>query len=291
MTSQDLIKKGMNTLSFIHPKMAVDLGLKLFTTPLKKKNKGHLLPKDMKSFSKRVAGKKLTLYKYGNSHRKILLIHGWEGAASDFSRFYEPLVENGYEVLAVDLPGHGQSPSSRLNAIQAAKIIQCLEIEYGPFSAMIGHSFGAYSIGYAISQYKELIGIPFIGIGSPNKLSKILSNFSNFVGFSSLQNHYLSAKVEQKMNIKVDEFEYGKFIKNHEGPILIVHDKKDRQVPFRVIDEIKSETPNPNFIITEGLGHNRILGDKVTIGNIINFIENWKDSRQQYQEALKFGLI
>ncbi|MCB0357514.1 MAG: alpha/beta hydrolase, partial [Bdellovibrionales bacterium] len=197
--TRSFIKKSIFLVSTVHPQLAAHIGLQAFTTPLQRKKRNHLLPKEVVLEYKTYAGKKIATYKYGHSPRKVLLVHGWEGAASDFSHFFKPLKQQHFEVHAIDLPGHGFSSHHQLNAIQAAEIIRRLEIDKGPFCAIVGHSFGAFSSGYAIAQHSEFNNIPFISIGSPNKLAQVLNNFANLVGFNLLQRNYIYSKIEKDL--------------------------------------------------------------------------------------------
>ena len=45
-----------------------------------------------------------------------------------------------------------------------------------------------------------------------------------------------------------------------------------------VIENLKDNIDNSQFLITEGLGHSRILKDKEVIEKIVKFVENWKDT-------------
>lgn len=284
-------KNLIQTISNINPMLGANIGLNAFMTPFFRKKKTNIFPEGTTKTKTKIEGKEVTLYRYGKSSRKILLVHGWEGASSDFGKFFEPLKNSGFEVWAIDLPGHGASGISQLNAVIASKILRNIEIYYGPFNGIVGHSFGAFSTGYAISQYEELKNIPFVSIGSPNKLKNILKNFSDLVGFTPLQEKYIFAKIENKLNIRIDDFEQGKLVRDHNGPVLFVHDKDDLQVNIRVIDEIQSHFPNAEYFVTQGLGHNRILRDEPTITSIVNFFTNWRDTRPEIHDALKFGLI
>lgn len=289
--SHKLVRTVLGLISKINPMLGANLGLKAFSMPIARRKRAFSFPDGTRVQTRTINNKKITIYKYGRSIRKVLLVHGWEGAASDFSHFFEALSQSGYEVVAIDLPGHGQSPKSKLNAIMAAEIIRDLEINHGPYSAIIGHSFGAFSTGYALSQFKELESIPFVSVGSPNKLRSILNNFSRLVGFSTLQSEYIFSKIEKDMNIRINEFEQAKFIKSHNGPVMVIHDKDDKQVSFDVVEEIKTQALYPKYLITEGLGHNRILRDKETINSVLSFLNYWKDSRSEFEAAYKFGLL
>lgn len=289
--NQQAIIKSVRFLSKFNPKLAADLGLKIFTTPINRRERNHLLPKDVKKKQLTVNGQKINFYKYGSSTKKILLVHGWEGSASDFSHFFEPLKQEGFEVNAIDLPGHGTTPRSSLNARQAADIIKKLEVRHGPFFAIIGHSFGGFSSALASSLHPEIAQIPLITIGSPNKLKNIVKSFSNILGYSDLQEQYMLTKLEKKFSIKTSEFQFAHFIKDRPAPSLVIHDIHDKQVPIRTIDELKKWHLHTDFLITENLGHNRILKDQDVISQILDFINNKASERVQFDNSLKYGII
>ena len=120
--AQRSVQRILGLTSKMNQRWAVDIGLKLFATPLRRRKKNHYLPKGTRTRQVQVNDKTITVYNYGCSSKKALLVHGWEGAASDFSHFFEPLGQNGFEVVAIDLPGHGESSFSQLNALSLIHI-------------------------------------------------------------------------------------------------------------------------------------------------------------------------
>jgi pimeloyl-ACP methyl ester carboxylesterase len=290
--AQHAVRRILGLASKVNPLWAADLGLLAFSTPLRRRKlDGDPLPVKTRIRPTWINGREVTLYQYGKSSRKVLLVHGWEGAACDFGDYFEPLVQAGYEVCAVDLPGHGLSSGSHLNVSEVAKIVQSLEIMHGPYSAIIGHSFGAFSAGHAISQFSELSGMPFVSIGSPNTLQSVLSSFSEVAGLTNLQSNYMICKIEKKFGIKIRDFKQSSFLARHNGPTLVVHDELDKQVPIHEVEEMQREATNVDYLVTAGLGHNRILRDKKTIDSIIAYIDGWRDSREDFEMAFKFGII
>lgn len=287
--AHSLLSRAIKVTSKVNQKWAADLGLNIFTTPLRRRKPSHL-PEGTQVKNVTVYGKNITVYQYGISLKKVLLVHGWEGAATDFSHFFEPLSECGFEVVAIDLPGHGKSRFSHLTAVMAANIVAELEKDYGPFCAVVGHSFGAFSLGYALSKFPQFKGTPFVSIGAPTRLKTVISNFSKLVGLSPFQTQYLYARLEKKFNIRVNDFEQGKFMKAHQGPTMVVHDKFDGVVPFERLQDIKSLTDAPQFFITEGLGHNRILRDSHVVEQIRTFLYEFQNSRSGLEDAIKFGV-
>jgi len=289
--NQKIVLQTIELISKVNPMLGADLSLQVFTTPMAKKKRNHLFPLGTYQKEMTILDKKIVLHKYGQGPRKVLFVHGWEGAASDFHKFFIPLKEAGYQAVAIDLPGHGNSPRSKLNAAQAAEIISYLELIQGPFSAIIGHSFGGFSTALATSKNSELSDIPFVSIGAPNKLKNIIRSFADVLNLSHLQKNYLEVKLEEKYHINTNDFQFSKFIQYHQGPILIVHDENDKQVPISTLDEIQKKNQQAQYIKTQKLGHNRILRDVKVIEQILDFVIQYKDSRVQFENAFKYGLI
>jgi pimeloyl-ACP methyl ester carboxylesterase len=289
-SKQKILLTTFKAISKIHPKLGSRFALNAFFTPTIKKQRLERLPAGTKTHHKVFQGKKIKMYRYGRSVKKILLIHGWNGAASDFYAFYKPLQNAGYEIISFDLPGHGFSSRSQLNAIICAKIINDIKKRYGPLSAIIGHSFGAFSSGYAFTQYQDLQSTPFVSIGSPNKLKNVIGSFSRTVGLTDQQNRYFESLLEEKLKIQIHRIEHGRFLKNHFAPKLVVHDEQDKMVPISVIDEMKKYHSNSTYHITQKLGHNRILRDEKTIGEIIKFVENNQPNNTGLDQHIKFGI-
>jgi pimeloyl-ACP methyl ester carboxylesterase len=58
-----------------------------------------------------------------------------------------------------------------------------------------------------------------------------------------------------------------------EIPLLVVHDRDDKEVPYSVGRSIASQWPSAEMIITEGLGHKRILGDPNVRDAAVRFVD------------------
>lgn len=81
----------------------------------------------------------------GGGDRVALLLHGMMGSAESWWRIAPLLVERGCRVLAVDLPGHGLSPSEPRLTIEAAADAVVATVERwapGERLTAIGHSYG-----------------------------------------------------------------------------------------------------------------------------------------------------
>jgi pimeloyl-ACP methyl ester carboxylesterase len=63
---------------------------------------------------------------------------------------------------------------------------------------------------------------------------------------------------------------------NTEIPLLVVHDKDDPEVPVKAGIHIHQHLINGKLMLTERLGHRKILGNHDVIDNVLQFITNNK---------------
>ena len=54
-------------------------------------------------------------------------------------------------------------------------------------------------------------------------------------------------------------------------PVFVIHDKQDKDVPVHCASHIHENLPNGKLLITDGLGHRKILGDTQVIKQIVDF--------------------
>lgn len=84
-----------------------------------------------------------------------ILLHGMMGSSESWCRVTPILVERGFRVLAVDLPGHGLSPRDAELTIEraAAAVVSTVEAEIGvPPTLAMGHSFGGLVLAAAAER-------------------------------------------------------------------------------------------------------------------------------------------
>src|SRR5215207_7660872 len=82
----------------------------------------------------------------------VLLVHGWGGLAADMAAVAESLVDQGYRAVAFDMPAHGRSPGKRSNLVEWVRALRAIERWAGGFAAMVGHSFGAAAVTFALEE-------------------------------------------------------------------------------------------------------------------------------------------
>ena len=56
-------------------------------------------------------------------------------------------------------------------------------------------------------------------------------------------------------------------------PALVIHDSLDGDVPVSCAYNIRQNLKNGSILITNGLGHTKILRDKKTTSRVVSFIK------------------
>ena len=263
-------------LSLISTKWTVAFASRLFTTPMK-----HNLPKrelemDAKTRQEIVAipsiGKKIVAYHYGEGDRKILLAHGWSGRGTQLVKFADALIEAGYSTVSFDAPSHGKSSGTTTLLPEFVATILELEKQFGPFEAAIGHSLGGMSLLNAVRLGLHIDSLTIIGSG--DVIKDILDDFIRQMELKPEFSDLLRIHFEKKYKVSMDSFSSWHSAKAIDIPVLVIHDENDEKVPVKCAVHIKENLRNGKLVITQNLGHRKILGDRKVVEKTINFIKN-----------------
>ncbi|MCZ8332210.1 MAG: alpha/beta hydrolase [Flavobacterium sp.] len=263
-------------LEAISPKLAMLFAAKLFVRPIK-----HKIPKrelHMVQKSKQTIlfvpsiNKKINIYEYGNNEKKILMVHGWSGRGTQMLKIADKMLELGYAIISFDAPAHGKSDGK--TTIMTEFIASILEIEkqFGPFEFAIGHSLGGMSILNAIKQ--NLNVKKAIIIGSGDIIQDVIDDFIQKLQLKPKIGLLLKNHFEKKYNEPMENYSASFSAKSVTIPVLIIHDKDDDDVAIKAAHNIHKHLKNSTLMITEGLGHRKILGDTKVIESIKEFISN-----------------
>lgn len=263
-------------LQFLSTNLTVKFAKKLFTTPIK-----HKLPKrelEMESNSSQELihvpsiNKEIMVYHYGNSNKKVMLVHGWSGRGTQLVKIADKLLELDYSTISFDAPAHGKSSSN--TTLMTEFIASILELEklYGPFDFIIGHSLGGMSTLNAIKRGLKVKKAVIIGSG--DSVNDILFDFVNRLELNNKIAIKMRESFEEEHQMDMESFSAYIAAKDVKVPVLVVHDKDDEDVPYSASENIHKHLNNSELLLTENLGHRKILGDKEVINLIADFISN-----------------
>lgn len=267
------IKNTSKVLQTLNKNMAAAFALKLFETPIKYK-----MPKreqkmyEVSHKSKLTlpeSGKEILVYENKFGPKKVLLVHGWNGRGTQLVSIAKAFKELNYTIISFDAPGHGKSTKTAANMKHFIEAVFELDKKYNGFDVMIGHSLGGMSVinslGRGLQTDKAVI------IGSGNTTKAITEDFLVTIGMKQKLTPILINLFERKYNDKMTNYDVADQALKVSVPVLIIHDKNDKDVPFTAAEAISKNLQNNELLITTGLGHRKILGDEKVIEKIVQF--------------------
>ena len=107
----------------------------------------------------------------------VVMIHGVLGDHSVWAWQSRNLANHGFNVLAIDLPGHGRSGGEAPASVEqaAGTIAALLDAADAPKAALVGHSWGSLIALEAAARLKERVShLALIGTAAPMRVSPAL---------------------------------------------------------------------------------------------------------------------
>jgi len=214
-----------------------------------------------------VSGLRVTAWGCGPS---VLLIHGWESRRGHWRAFISALVKAGFRAIAADGPAHGESPGQQLHVVQYCQSILDLSAEVGPFAAVVAHSFGGAATMLALHR-----GFPAqraVIIACPSSLRCALWRCAGHWRMSDADISLVLECVEDVIGEPLENLGAETIARALNQSALIIHDRKDDEVPLSDGLVIAASWTGARMLVTERFGHRRILAAKSVIQEVIHFL-------------------
>jgi pimeloyl-ACP methyl ester carboxylesterase len=225
-----------------------------------------------------VDGIPVAVYRWG-AGPAVVFVHGWSGRATQVAAFVGPLTAAGYCVIAFDAPAHGNTPGRRTSILEFAAALRAIAATCGPLHGVISHSFGGMALAYALHQGVDAGRV--VCIGAPARLEFLVERFARMLALPDPVVADLRRRLEQRFAADVWELmSTDSNARTLTVPALIVHDRDDREVPWRQGRMIADAWPGARWRVTRGLGHRRILRDAGTVQAIVEFLGEPQMSRR-----------
>lgn len=236
------------------PKSTVKQVVRLFSTPqigrLLDFQKEFLAPARFKEFL--VAGNNIATYHWPGKGKTVLLLHGWESNAHRWNILLLKLLQEGYNVYAVDAPAHGASGGKTVIVPDYSKVLSAIVPEMKP-QLVIGHSMGAMTIIYHLAHQSYDFIEKIVLLAPPAELSIILKDYQRLLGLSNSLIKALDRYFKKNYGFTAEEFSMPRFAQNINVPTLLLHSKYDRIVPFTASKSIAAQMPKVDFkLMKEG---------------------------------------
>ncbi len=200
----------------------------------------------------------------------ILLLHGWEGQASDLAAFAPPLIEAGYSVLFMDLPAHGASAGRQTSIPSSARALRAVGEALGPLHAVIAHSVGAAVAAEAL--YAGLDASRVVLVAAPASYERYARGFAAAARLDAAGTEAMLALLHEWIGVDVREVSMPGRAPDLRQPALFVHSADDRIVSIEDSFASAAAWPGARHVRVEGLGHRRILVDPAVVRAAVEFL-------------------
>lgn len=266
------LKLRMMALSRVAPDAAAELLAKTFTqrnrVPLKAIDQGWDAEAERGEVA--VGAGSVKTFAWG-AGPVVLLVHGFGGRAAQMAGFVAPLVTAGYRVVAFDGPAHGESAGSHTALPEFVEAIERVAEDVGPLHAVVGHSMGGAALAANLAT-----GLPAeraVLIAPPGYPGTFLRKIGEALGATEKVIGRAQAWIEAIYGAPFDDFRTALNTASLDMPGLVIHDANDRKIPLADGQAAAEGWRDAELMVTEGLGHSRILRDAHVIAAVAGFVD------------------
>lgn len=267
-------KKLIQFLSTLFPTLVVNMAYKQLTNPQFRKLRENELEvlKLAKQETFPFQGFDIQLYTWEEGPQKVMLIHGWEGQAGNFSDMVQRLLKEGYTVYAFDGPSHGFSSKGATSLFEFSELVGVLIKRWG-VNKLVSHSFGGVATNFSLGTNPGIEIEKYALLTTPDRFSDRIQDVSEMVGINEEVKNRLIKRIERETQIKVESLNVSDYApKGNVKEALIIHDKNDKVIPIGQSRNVHQNWPASKMIEIEGTGHFRILRTDFVIDKVINFL-------------------
>jgi pimeloyl-ACP methyl ester carboxylesterase len=227
-------------------------------------------------------GKPLAAWRWGRGPA-VLLVHGWGSRGSRLASFIAPLTEAGYSVVAFDAPGHGASAGRLSSLPQFISAIDRLGRELGSLEAIVAHPMGGAATTLAMARGLPVRRVVFLApAADPAGYSE---RFAEALGLTPDVLRRMKQSIERRFGQPWDDFDVLRAARKMTAPLLVFHDRDDRDVAWTDGEAIAAAWPGAELVTTEGLGHRRIVHDSGVVSRTIAFLTRTKSATRASRGA------
>ena len=250
----------------LFPELAGAWAERLFLTPPRARNAAasafDLI--DARSTFLEHKGRHIAMWTWGARSKEapaVLLAHGWGGNAAQMRAFAFPLLQAGYRVIAYDQPAHGVSEGKLTGLPDFADVLGAVADYHGGIEAVIAHSLGgaaaALSLSWSRVAFKKIVLI-----SPPSDLIGYSRRFARWYWMPEAVREAMQNAIEERYGVRWEDLEVRRVAPRLGARALVIHDRDDRMMPWTHGAKVAESWPGAQLMLTDGLGHGRILRDE-----------------------------
>lgn len=224
-------------------------------------------------------GKPLAVYAWGEGPC-IVLVHGWNGRATQMWGFIDPLVARGFRVVAFDMPAHGGSAGKKTDLYKMADALKAVAAAQGPLHGVVAHSLGVAALVMAVRDGLALE--KSVCVSPPAQTEWMIAGYAQALALSPRLQQMLRTLFERDYGERVwQDTSAEANVDKLRVPALVIHDEDDNEVPCEHGKRIAAQWPGARLVLTQTLGHRRILRDTAVIEAAVGFLSEEGDGESE----------
>ena len=260
----------------LFPELAGAWAERLFLTPPRARNAAAsaLDLIDARSSFLEHKGRHIAMWTWGARSKEapaVLLAHGWGGNAAQMRAFAFPLLQAGYRVIAYDQPAHGVSDGKLTGLPDFADVLGAVAGYHGGIEAVIAHSLGGAAAALSLS-WGHVAFNKIVLISPPSDLIGYSRRFARWYWIPETVRKAMQRAIEERYGVLWEDLEVQRVAPRLGAPALVIHDRDDRMTPWTQGAKVARLWPGARLLLTEGLGHGRILKSDQVIRAAADFI-------------------
>jgi pimeloyl-ACP methyl ester carboxylesterase len=216
-------------------------------------------------------GRRIATWSWGLYNRPaVLLVHGWGGNAGQMSLLVSPLLAEGLRVIAFDQPAHGLSEGTLTGLPDLAEAVAEVARQHGGVRAVAAHSIGSAATALALAR-----GMPaesVVLLSAPSDMVEYSRRFARWHWIPESVRGAMQAAIEERFGVRWAELDVIRVAPHLTARALFIHDRRDRIVPWTQGRAFAEHWPGARLLLTDGLGHARILRDQTIVRAIADFV-------------------
>lgn len=271
------VRARLNMLSVISPVRAAEKAYEIFCTPRRRSTKPFppIFSKSEKLHFEQ-QGKKVRGFRWNKgADRRLLILHGYESSCRKFDHHISRGIKHGYEVIAFDAPAHGSSDGKQITLLDYVEMIINIEKHYGKVDSYLCHSFGGLALVMHLEKRSHDDGTRAVLIAPASETVTAVDGFFRFLKLNHQVRKAFEQIIHRKSGFWPSHFSASRALKNVKASILWIHDEDDLITPLKDARKIQDlGFPNIEFMITKGLGHNKIYRDVEVKRKIFSFLSH-----------------
>jgi len=216
--------------------------------------------------------KDVVCWLWGAGERTCVLVHGWEGRGTQLGAFVDPLLEEGFRVVAFDHVGHGESDgrACALPTMRDTLRTVASELCGGAPDAVVAHSMGSFATSLLLAEGWR--GTRVVYVSPPDDLLVYFGRYLDLVTGGDDLLPDLVRLMEERFGERVEDFEFRRLVETLDQPLLVLHSRDDFDVPIEAGRFVAEHWSGARMAEVDGLGHRRILRDPGVVGAAVEHV-------------------